>query len=186
MTLEVERKFPVPDFREVEERLDRLHADWSEPVEQIDQYFAHPCRDFAQTDEALRIRRTGEECRVTYKGRRQGGPSKTRREIEFVLPDAAQATELLEALGFRPFAKVRKRRRPARVHWHEYEVKIALDIVDRLGQFVELEVQAESETAEQASDAIGNLARSLGLGADERRSYLELLRATPSGGRSSC
>jgi adenylate cyclase class IV len=53
MLYEVENKFPVPDLAAVEQRLSAFGAQFGEAIEQVDHYFAHPVRDFAQTDEAL-------------------------------------------------------------------------------------------------------------------------------------
>lgn len=61
MKYEVEKKFPVDDLNEVVAKLEELSATFSEPVVQVDRYFAHPVRDFASTDEALRIRSVGTE-----------------------------------------------------------------------------------------------------------------------------
>ena len=44
-----------------------------------------PCRDFAQTDEALRIRTVGDTSFVTYKGPKLDATTKTRRELELPL-----------------------------------------------------------------------------------------------------
>ena len=69
-----------------------------------DRYFAHPSRDFARTDEALRLRRIGEFNFITYKGPKLDATTKTRREIEIGLADGQQAAtdaaELLAAIGF--------------------------------------------------------------------------------------
>ena len=68
---------------------------------QIDCYYAHPVRDFAASDEALRLRQVGENNYITYKGPKLDTTTKTRREIEISLPDglqsAAEAAELVEA-----------------------------------------------------------------------------------------
>ena len=53
-----------------------------EPAEQVDTYFSHPARDFAATDEALRIRSIDQENFVTYKGPKLDATTKTRREID--------------------------------------------------------------------------------------------------------
>ena len=58
---EVELKFPVADASAMEQKLIGLAARFREPAEQTDRYFLHPCRDFARTDEALRLRRVGDE-----------------------------------------------------------------------------------------------------------------------------
>ncbi|MFM9194138.1 MAG: class IV adenylate cyclase [Planctomycetia bacterium] len=187
---EVEIKFPAPDTAAIERRLAGLAAVWLEPVEQIDRYFAHPCRDFARTDEALRLRRDGDAVAITWKGPRIDAATKTRRAIELPLAAALPQrgdvghpaelvverwTELLEALGFRPVATVAKRRRPARVSWQEAEVEVVLDCVAGLGDFVELELQAVEADVPRARACLESLARQIGCGAAERRSYLELL-----------
>ncbi len=181
MSLEVEQKFRVADLAEIQQNLERLGAKFGQPVVQIDLYFAHPCRDFAKTDEALRIRRVGRRNFVTYKGAKVDQATKTRQELELALPGGKQAAadfgELLKTLGFQPVREVRKRRRTADVAWQGREIEAALDEIDGLGQFAELELQAEPAEAEAAQQAIASLAAELGLSHNERRSYLELLLA---------
>ena len=185
---EVEIKFPVADPRAVEARLVALYARFRDPVEQVDRYFAHPCRDFARTDEALRLRRVGDDVAITWKGPRIGSGAKTREELELGLATVATAvgtadgadtidrwTRLLEALGFRQVREVAKRRRPACVAWAGVEIEIALDAVVGLGDFVELELRAEQEGIPQAVARLEALAATLGCTTPERRSYLELL-----------
>ena len=88
----------------------------------------------------------------------------------------AQAfAELLDALGFRPVAEVHKTRRPVTVAWQDHQVTGALDNVDGLGQFVELELCVNASQIDSARTAITSLAEQLGLSQTERRSYLELL-----------
>ena len=58
------------------------------------------------------LRRVGENNRITYKGPKQGGPTKTRTELEIGLEAGTAAAEtfcqLVQALGYRPVAVVRK------------------------------------------------------------------------------
>jgi adenylate cyclase class 2 len=181
MHIEVEQKFRAAHSADLLAGLERLGAVFEEPVEQIDQYFAHPARDFAQTDEALRIRRIGDRNFVTYKGPKLDATTKTRRELELPLADGAAGAErfaeLLTALGFSRVREVRKSRRIANVEWRGHEIEVALDDVDRLGQFVELEIVTDSDGSNAARDLIASLAAELGLKTVERRSYLELLLA---------
>ncbi len=186
---EVEQKFRIDDPVAIEAKLVSLAARFREPIEQVDRYFAHPCRDFVKTDEALRLRRVGDELAMTWKGPRIDSAAKTRRELELGLADVlplpggprgGQATldrwtELLEALGFRPVRDVAKRRRAARVLWQGTEVEVALDTIAGLGEFLELELQAAEGETTMATSCIESLARELGCGAQERRSYLELV-----------
>ncbi len=108
MVLEVEQKFHVSDPTALVGALAALGATEHETEEQVDRYLAHPGRDFSRTDEALRLRRSGEHHYITYKGPKLDATTKTRREIEVELPagDAATAdmADLLEALGFQPVA----------------------------------------------------------------------------------
>ena len=179
MRYEVEQKFPVGDLAEITAKLMALGARLDAPIDQLDRYFAHPSRDFCQTDEALRIRQIGPRCLVTYKGPKIDRETKTRHEIELPLSESpegvAQWTELLEALGFQSVAEVHKIRQPAHLAWQDAEVEIALDRVDRVGTFVEFELTADEERLERARAQILSLAAALGLAGAERRSYLELL-----------
>jgi len=177
--MEVEMKFPVQDLGVVESRLRALGARVSEPRSEADLYYAHPARDFAATDEALRIRRGEQGCFLTYKGPKIDRTTKTRKEIDLRLPDGPEAHlpwhDLLEALGFRPVAEVCKQRRKAVVAWQGREVEVSLDAVPPLGAFVELELVTEAEEVESAKACLASLAERLGLSGGERRSYLELL-----------
>lgn len=183
---EVELKFPVADTATLEGRLAPLGPRWSAPSEQVDRYFAHPCRDFAATDEALRLRWEGGAAAITWKGPKIDPRTKTRREIEIPLtapaPEDGPAaidhwTSLLEALGFRAVHEVVKRRRAATVEWRGATIEVALDRVAGLGEFVELEARAAGEDLAAARDRVESLARALGCADAERRSYLELLLA---------
>jgi len=179
MNYEVEQKFPVEEMAAVEKRLGEMGAEVSETRVEEDTYYVHPARDFARTDEALRIRRAGQTNKITYKGPKIDQTTKTREEIDLeVGPGAESATAwatLLEALGFSPKATVRKQRRKALVEWQGRRVEVSLDEVDRVGTFVELELVVEEDGLDDARSCIAALARALGLEASERRSYLELL-----------
>jgi adenylate cyclase class 2 len=181
MSYEVEQKFRISDPADIERRLAALGAAFAPAVEQVDQYFGHPVRDFGRSDEALRLRRIGEQNRVTYKGPKLDQVTKTRREIEIGFSSGATAAgqfaELLQALGFRPVLEVRKQRRIAHLHWRGEEAEVALDHVARLGDFVEIEIAAGEDRLEAATESLLTLAEDLGLTASERRSYLELLLA---------
>lgn len=185
MTYEVEQKYPVADLANVQAQLLALGAVFGDPLDQVDRYFAHPARDFASTDEALRIRRVGGENFVTYKGPKLDSTTKTRREIELPLcggeEHLARYTDLLVALGFSVVAEVSKRRTPAELHWHGQTIDAAFDNVAGVGTFVELETLSDEAGLDAARAAITSLSAELGLSNTERRSYLELLLASGRG-----
>jgi adenylate cyclase class 2 len=78
-------------------------------------------------------------------------------------------------LGFKPVATVRKERRQFEIHSQGRCVEGALDDVDGVGTFIELELRANENNLEGAKQVIQELAEELGLGLSERRSYLEML-----------
>ena len=182
MNYEVEQKFPVDDLGLIEEQLGELDAAIGEPRIEVDLYFNHPIRDFAQTDEAFRLRRIGPVNRITYKGPRLDTTTKTREELELALPEGEATFDgfsaLLGALSFVPVGQVRKQRRKAHVDWQDRRIEVSLDEVEGLGTFVELELVVPPEEFEAAKACIGSLAERLGLAESERRSYLCLLLAS--------
>src|SRR5205085_570940 len=115
-----------------------------------DQYFNHPARDFGRTDEALRLRRVGDQNFITYKGPKIDAATKTRRELELPLPSGSDVggrfSELLLTLGFISAGTVFKVRHPGILAWSGGQVEVALDEVTDLGSFIELEISASDET----------------------------------------
>lgn len=184
MPIEVEQKFRVADLAALERRLIELGAQPGELESQVDCYFAHPNRDFARSDEALRLRRVGRRNYVTYKGPKLDTSTKTRHEIELELPSgesaARDAARLLELLAFGRVADVCKRRLHYTLPWEGHELGVAVDHVEGLGDFVELEIMADDDGLEAARAAIAAVADRLNLSNSERRSYLELLLAPPA------
>jgi adenylate cyclase class 2 len=185
MQYEVELKFPVGDVKELEKRLMEIGAAIGLVQAESDWYFAHPCRDFRETDEAVRIRRKGEKNFVTYKGPKIDAATKTRREIDLPVEpgeeSAANWQSWLEAVGFRPVAEVKKRRRKAKIVWKSREVEGSLDEVEEVGSYFELEILADQVGVDAAKECLFSLAEHLGLKETERRSYLELKETnTPS------
>ena len=181
MQLEIEQKFPLEDFEQVQESLSDLGASFQAPVQQVDRYFRHPLRDFSQTDEALRLRKVGEENCITYKGPKIDQETKTRREIELAIEPGCQAfaawSELLEILGFWQSLEVSKDRTPGTLTWEGAEVHLALDHVAGLGHYLELEILADETELTAAKKRLLGVAERLGLKHVERRGYIQLLIA---------
>lgn len=167
--MEIEIKSYCDDREACLHRAEALGAVSSGKHTEWDRYFAHPCRDFGTTDEALRVRRSGGAPILTYKGPKLGGMSKTRIEEEVTMQDGDALEKILEHLGFRLFGEVRKERQIYRLG----ETELCFDRIDQLGDFVELERKGTDRvTVERELFA---LAAELGLSRFETRSYLELL-----------
>ena len=179
MQFEVERKFWVDDFSPIFAFLAEQGSEVREPVEQLDQYFTHPQRDFYKTDEVLRLRQVGSKNVITYKGARIDATTKTRQEMELDLPDGESIQDqfgtLLSVLGFEPLMIVRKSRKIASLTWDGTGVEICFDEISQLGNFVELEVTTDAQNIDAAKGLLASLAERLNLERSERRSYVELL-----------
>src|SRR5436190_1640007 len=91
--LEIEMKFPVADFTLIEAKLKVWQAKVQPMVEEADYYFNAPDRDFGRTDEAFRLRCIGQTNRITYKGPKQPGLTKTRTEIEIAIESGETAAQ---------------------------------------------------------------------------------------------
>jgi adenylate cyclase class 2 len=173
---EVELKVAA-DHDVVRPQLESLGAEPSSQVQQVDTYFDAPHREFADTDEALRVRTEESDqqttTELTYKGPLVEEASKTREELTTELMDQDTTREILEALGFEHSATVRKQRE--RFAYGDFT--ITLDAVDRLGEFLEIETEVETEAdVEPARKRAVEILEKVGLDVDEqiRRSYLEL------------
>lgn len=175
--IEVEVKAHAPNLNEIEEKIVEIGASREGEEYQEDLYFNAPHRDFAQTDEALRIRKikkeNSEETYITYKGAKMDNVSKTRKEIEVEVENPSKVADILQSLSFRPVATVRKNR----IIYTLGELIITLDKVHGVGDFVEIEKEtAEGEDTKEALNEIFATYSKIGIeNGFERSSYLELM-----------
>ncbi|QLG62405.1 class IV adenylate cyclase [Halorarum salinum] len=193
---EVELKVRA-DHDAVRKRLASLDAVRRGHVRQTDDYYDAPHRSFTETDEALRVRRertvgdengdaasdadedgTGAHDAVTvltYKGPLVEEESKTREERETAVADSDAVEGILVGLGFETAATVEKEREAYEVDGYA----VTLDRVAGLGEFVEVECEADADEVPAAREGAVALLRELGLDPDDhiRTSYLGLLLA---------
>ncbi len=169
MAEEVEVKARA-DPERIRRKLAELGAELVSVEEQEDVYFAHPCKDLFASDEALRLRAVGGKAELTYKGPRKPGSAKSRLEVTVLVSDAAAAKALLELLGFKEAVRVRKRRELYKLG----DVEVALDTVEGLGAFVELESKGAPE------ERLAELLKLLGAGELVRETYAELVAKAAS------
>lgn len=136
-----------------------------------DTYFNAPHRDFAETDEALRIRSVDGRSVLTYKGKKLNTVSKTREEFETEV-DGMNARSILLALGFYEAGVVRK----TREIFSFKELTICLDSVKGIGEFMEVEITAESDI-EFHNERIFAFLEKFGIREKDsiRTSYLEMV-----------
>jgi len=172
--MEVEVKFRAENLKEVEEKARKMAEFVIEKVER-DIYFNSPWRDFRESDEALRIRSDVEGIALTYKGKKVDSETKSREEIKIRVDSHEKMVLLLEKLGFIPVREVVKKRKIYRMG----NVSICLDSVEGLGDFVEIEIEAEPSDFDAAKKRVFEIAKMLGFDASQsvRTSYLEMLEA---------
>lgn len=190
--LEIEVKVRA-DLDPVRRRLQEAGGTRRRTVRQEDIYFDAPHRQFAETDEALRLRCErsdgGRSTILTYKGPRLDDRSKTRREVESSVGNLDGIMAILEGLGFVQAATVEKDREVFALG----EYTITLDDVDGLGTFVEVEYaqtgaptrdgvapsgdRSANEAVDLAVEEVYEVVSDLGLdpSAQIRTSYLGLL-----------
>ncbi|MFL5328427.1 MAG: pantoate--beta-alanine ligase [Gemmataceae bacterium] len=175
--LEVEIKFVVDDVA----RLRAALSGWKAlgTIAEVDQYFAAPDRDFAVTDEVLRIRTSNGRNSIIYKGPKRDHETKTRPEIEVLLRDGDEplraAYLMLSSLRYRPVEQVRKSRETFETHRDGFALHATIDSLDSIGTFAEVEIVAEEKDFDAAKKLVISSAKELGLSQQERRSYLQLV-----------
>jgi len=181
------------DLDAVRERLRAAGAERLAAVEQVDTYYDAPHRDFAESDEALRVREErpregadgtgadGDGCghgnaaetRLTYKGPLVEAASKTREEFETAVGDGDAIRGVLDGVGFAPAATVRKDRECYDLDGYT----VTLDRVADVGTYVEVEREATESEVKTVREGAVDVLRRLGLDPDDqvRTSYLGLL-----------
>ena len=168
--IEVESKYWSPGNDKVEKALIRLGAKKLAEEATEDVYFSHPNRDFGKTDEALRLRKKSDGSELSYKGPRMNlERAKGREEINLKVDNALTAQRIVERLGFKEFCTVSKKRTS-----YQYDkLRVDIDDVEGLGEFVELEVLTESP--ERSTQLFEIATKDLSLERIEPRTYLEMV-----------
>ncbi len=169
--IEVEAKYRVkkPEYiKKIEEIITDEKYEYIDTVEEIDTYYNHPCRDFKKTDEVLRIRiRSSGSSKIyilTYKGpRKYSNEIKSRTEYEVKIHNHRIMDEILQQLGFKKIAVIRKRRRIYRGR----RAEITIDVLENIGTY--LEIEGPEEEIKRLYDRLEQYL------VPEPRTYLEII-----------
>jgi len=147
MNKEIEAKVRVASLDHVAGRLTAVGARYVASHDQHDVFFADREMKLIAAGCGLRIRRqkddNGERALLTFKGPREKSRYKVRPEAEVAVTDADTMRTILDALGYRPFVEVVKRRQL----WRLDDCEVCLDDVAALGSFVEVEGPNEQAVA---------------------------------------
>ncbi|HPE63717.1 MAG TPA: class IV adenylate cyclase [Methanothrix sp.] len=166
--IEVEVKSRAPPG--IESKIAGLGGELVGVEDHLDLYFNSQARNFRVTDEALRIRIKGAGAYLTYKGPKLDSETKSRLELTVQVADPGAMESILESIGFFRAAVVKKRR----TKYSLAEAIVAVDEVEGLGTFIEVELAGGEEWGAQKRAALEILER-LGINESIRKSYLELL-----------
>ena len=179
--VELKARLTAEQAGEMAEKLRRLGFAPRQTVREADVYFSAGLRDFAKSDETLRLRSCTHldsghtESLWTYKGPKTDRRSNTRTEYETCVGDLETARRILESLGFQAAYTVEKVRRELT----RETTAACLDEVAGLGSFMELEILLSGGGRDAAVDSLLTLLDALGVSREalSRKSYLELLIA---------
>lgn len=179
--IEVEVKLPVADLAGTRTELLKNGFKENAFIEERDTYFDNQHGDIRANGEALRVRETTDHltgkkrAQINFKGKKMDTRTMTREELETGVEDGEICRNILQAIGYAPAApEVVK----DRTMLQKGNVTACLDKVHGLGEFLELEILADSE--EQKDIALGrieNILNNLGYQISDtvRTSYLSML-----------
>jgi adenylate cyclase class 2 len=191
--IEVEIKVKISDPNLMRKKFEENNGIYKLSLNHEDTYFNMPkgLRDFRQTDEALRLRKSIEFNRdnkaktqkinyyITYKGKKIDKTTKTREEIEVKITEIEDMKKILKFLGFREVFTVVKKRELYDFIFNDTRIEALIDYIPVLEQhFVEVELITESyETVDENKEILFKFLSIFGIKKQEsiRKSYLELI-----------
>lgn len=156
--IEIEAKVKVDSLEPVAVALKDAGAELQSECMHEDAFFDDAMGKLKKVGGVLRLRREvyhdGEKVVLTFKGPKQKGQFKVRKEeeIEIYPGDIASAFKLIECLGFTKIFEYEKKRQL----WEIEECFVCLDTVPLLGTFVEVEGGGD----EQIKKVMGKLSLS--------------------------
>ncbi len=160
---EVEIKFLVSDLKALEKELAGLGFQCETPsTHEVNTLYDLPGQKLRGKGELLRLRKYGDEWKLTHKAKGKPGKHKSRGELETGVSDGKTMDALLRALGFAPTFVYEK----FRSEWSDGEGHVVLDHTP-IANIAEIEGK---------SRWIDRTARALGVGSQQyiTKSYPEL------------
>jgi adenylyl cyclase CyaB, putative len=141
MPLEREVKLKVPENVDLESFLLRNGGFILKKEKQIDIYLDFDDFKIKKSGSALRIRFSGYDCFLTFKGPQIEDIVKNREEYEVKVSDGEQLLKILKFIGLNEKLRIAKERVTIRYEDLSFEI----DMVERLGKFVEIEIKSDEE-----------------------------------------
>src|SRR3989344_5129762 len=132
---EVEVKAVLRDKNAVTQKLQNLGCEWSEELHQIDYVFIPGNLDFPPPlgTAVLRVRKQNDKRIFTLKISQASNQDSFEKELE--ISDGDKMMEVIKLLGYKPVPTTEKHR----IKTNFKDMEIALDVVEQLGEFIEVE-----------------------------------------------
>ena len=132
---EIEVKFLVEDLRELERKLAAIKFNRETPsTHEVNTLYDLPGQKLRRKGELLRLRKYGDQWKLTHKAKGVPGRHKSRGELETGVADGKTMDQMLRALGFTPTFIYEK----FRSEWHDGEGHVVLDRTP-IGNIAEIE-----------------------------------------------
>ncbi|KKM78180.1 hypothetical protein LCGC14_1362540 [marine sediment metagenome] len=191
--IEVEIKVRINNPELMRKKFEKNQGVYKFSLIHEDTYYNMPkgLRDFKQTDEALRLRKSLKfninqkgkdqeiEYFITYKGKKMDTSTKTREEIDLIIENLEKMKKILNILGFQKVLTVKKERELYKFEFKNYSIEALIDYLPILKQyFIEVEYLTEiSGKIEESQKILFDFLNLLGFKKEESitKSYLELI-----------
>ncbi|MFX0059569.1 MAG: class IV adenylate cyclase [Candidatus Hodarchaeota archaeon] len=191
--IEVEIKVGISNPNKLRKKIEQHDGFYKLSLYHEDTYFNLPngLRNFKETDEALRVRKSIEfninneklpkrfKAFITYKGKKIDSLTKTRKEIEVKINNFDKMIEILKILGFQEVLTIRKQRELYEIKYKNQKLDALIDFIPDLDRyFLEVEFLKEnSETIDNNHEILFEFLNMIGIEKNEsiRESYLELI-----------
>ena len=132
---EIEIKLKIPDETLVKSRIKQSGAKYIGKFFQRDIWFDTEDKQFKRKGKGFRIRQQKGEITLTLKDEQTFGKVRKAEELEVAVDNFKNTFEILRRLGFVVDVEIKKEREI----WVLGNIELALDIVEKLGIFLELE-----------------------------------------------
>jgi len=175
--IEVELKFPLLNSEELIGKLSRLIGSGNGSELQKDTYYVPAHRNFLEkkpVSEWLRLRESKEGFSLNYKKyHNEEGDAVSCDEFESKVENLEAMKKLLESLDFEEIVCVSKERKI----WNYKNVEIAIDAIEGLGEFIELEAKGDFASVDEAEEHLHSVLGELGakVGEQDFKGYPFLL-----------
>ena len=197
--IEVEIKIQISDPISMRKKFESNYGSYKFSLLHEDTYYNMPkgLRDFKETDEALRLRKsikfnknsknkdTKTDYFLTYKGKKIDTLTKTREEIDIKIENIEKMKEIFGLLGFQEVLTVKKERELFLFQYKNYNIEALIDFLPALGQyFVEVEYLSDSKKEiEESREMLFEFLDLFGIHKEDsiKKSYLELILENSKG-----